>query len=321
MILNFSQIFFEFRCEKKTGRKPFFVSSNSPSFPPLTPPPLPPRRSPSHTPNQPTNRPIKPKVLIRRELEEAAKVLGERIRTKTASPEDSFELGVILLRKKLYTSALKSLERARSGWDGAPADLAQVHNAIGYANFQLNKLDAAVASYEAAVALQPGCVFLSFFSLHFSPSFLPLPPSSSSPVFLRSFLSLEAPLSFLSDAQHNTAPRTTPTKKTATSPRGTTSATPGRSAASGPRPPRPTPRRSRWTRPTPSRGRGPRPCGPGRAPTPPPRRGRPAGESEGVCVCERERWGGREGGRSRMRFPAARSFDVLFLVFFCLLSN
>lgn len=100
--------------------------------------------------------PTNSQVLIRRELEEAAKVLGERIRTKTASPEDSFELGVILLRKKLYTSALKNLERARSGWDGAPADLAQVHNAIGYANFQLNKLDAAVASYEAAVALQPG---------------------------------------------------------------------------------------------------------------------------------------------------------------------
>lgn len=97
-------------------------------------------------------------VLIRRELEEAAKVLGERIRTKTATPEDSFELGVILLRKKLYTSALKNLERARSSWDGAPADLAQVHNAIGYAQFQLNKLDAAVESYEAAVALQPGYV-------------------------------------------------------------------------------------------------------------------------------------------------------------------
>ena len=47
---------------------------------------------------------------IRRELEEAAKVLGERVRTGDASAADSFELGVILLRKKLYTSALKSLD-------------------------------------------------------------------------------------------------------------------------------------------------------------------------------------------------------------------
>jgi tetratricopeptide (TPR) repeat protein len=107
-------------------------------------------------PTQP--HPITPQVLIRRELEEAAKVLGERVRTGDASPADSFELGVILLRKKLYTSALKSLDRARATWDGADADLAQVLNAIGYANFQLNKLDAAVAAYKEAVALQPGYV-------------------------------------------------------------------------------------------------------------------------------------------------------------------
>ena len=99
-----------------------------------------------------------PQVLIRRELEEAAKVLGERVRTGDASPADSFELGVILLRKKLYTSALKSLDRARATWDGPDADLAQVLNAVGFANFQLNKLDAAIAAYGEAVALQPGYV-------------------------------------------------------------------------------------------------------------------------------------------------------------------
>lgn len=130
-------------------REPLFVESRN--FP------SPFRRTSAHPPPSTSSSSLPhTQVLIRRELEEAAKVLGERIRTKTASPEDSFELGVILLRKKLYTSALKNLERARSGWDGAPADLAQVHNAIGYANFQLNKLDAAVASYEAAVELQPG---------------------------------------------------------------------------------------------------------------------------------------------------------------------
>ena len=67
-------------------------------------------------------------------------------------------MGVILLRKKLYTSSLKSLVKARAGWGGADADLAQVHNAIGFANFQLNKLEPAVAAYRAATALQPGYV-------------------------------------------------------------------------------------------------------------------------------------------------------------------
>ena len=42
-------------------------------------------------------------MLIRRELEEAAKVLGDRVRQGSGTAEDFFELGVILLRKKLYT--------------------------------------------------------------------------------------------------------------------------------------------------------------------------------------------------------------------------
>ena len=113
-------------------------------------------------------------MLIRRELEEAAKVLGERIRTGDASAEvqpgrapaadsgavpewmfnllpsttppqhhdqqidrcrhrntfsgsqDYFELGVILLRKKLFTQATKNLEKAKKSWTGEPEELAQV---------------------------------------------------------------------------------------------------------------------------------------------------------------------------------------------------
>lgn len=97
-------------------------------------------------------------VLIRRELEEAAKVLGERVRTGEASSEDSFELGVILLRKKLFTQATKNLEKAKKGWQGEEEELAQVHNALGYAYFNMERVDDAVAEYQAAVALQPGYV-------------------------------------------------------------------------------------------------------------------------------------------------------------------
>ncbi len=97
-------------------------------------------------------------VLVRRELEEAAKVLGERVRTNTASAEDYFELGVILLRKKLYTQATRNLEKAKGNWQGAPEDLAQVHNALGYAYFNMQRYDSAVSEYRQAVALQPGYV-------------------------------------------------------------------------------------------------------------------------------------------------------------------
>jgi tetratricopeptide (TPR) repeat protein len=97
-------------------------------------------------------------VLIRNELEEAAKVLGDRVRAGEASSEDYFELGVILLRKKLFTQATKNLEKARKGWEGEGEELAQVHNALGYAYFNMDRVEEAEREYRAAVALQPGYV-------------------------------------------------------------------------------------------------------------------------------------------------------------------
>ena len=94
----------------------------------------------------------------RRELDEAAKSLGERIRTGEASCEDYFELGVILTRKKLYTQAAKNLERARRSWDGDEGELAQVHNALGFCYAATGRAAQAAAEYERAVALQPGYV-------------------------------------------------------------------------------------------------------------------------------------------------------------------
>lgn len=47
---------------------------------------------------------------------------------------------MILLRKKLYTQATKNLERALKGWTGEPEELAQVHNALGYAFFNMDKV-------------------------------------------------------------------------------------------------------------------------------------------------------------------------------------
>ena len=42
------------------------------------------------------------------------------------SMQDYYELGVILLRKKLFTQATKNLEKAKKTWDGEPDELAQV---------------------------------------------------------------------------------------------------------------------------------------------------------------------------------------------------
>lgn len=42
--------------------------------------------------------------------------------------QDYFELGVILLRKKLFTQATKNLEKAKKTWNGEPDELAQVRS-------------------------------------------------------------------------------------------------------------------------------------------------------------------------------------------------
>lgn len=97
-------------------------------------------------------------VLIRRELDEGAKQLGERIRTGDANCEDYFELGVILTRKRLYTQATKNLEKAKKVWDGEGSELAQVHNALGFCYMNMERVDESISEFRKAVELQPGYV-------------------------------------------------------------------------------------------------------------------------------------------------------------------
>jgi tetratricopeptide (TPR) repeat protein len=97
-------------------------------------------------------------VLIRRELDDQAKKMGERIRAGNASAEDYFEMGSILLRKKVFTQAVRNLQAAEANWDGDEQDLALVHNALGFGYSNTDKIDDAIVEYKKSVALQPGYV-------------------------------------------------------------------------------------------------------------------------------------------------------------------
>ncbi len=97
-------------------------------------------------------------VLVRRELETAAKALGERVRDGSATPEELFEIGCVMLRKKVFTQAVRHLEEALRTWDGEAEERAQVHNALGFALASQEKTAAALEQYRAAVGLQPGYV-------------------------------------------------------------------------------------------------------------------------------------------------------------------
>jgi len=97
-------------------------------------------------------------VLIRRELDDSAKKMGERIRAGNATAEEYFEMGSIMLRKKVFTQAVRNLKLAAEMWQGDQEDLAQIHNALGYGYLETEKLDASVAEVKKAVELQPGYV-------------------------------------------------------------------------------------------------------------------------------------------------------------------
>ena len=65
-------------------------------------------------------------VLIRRELDDSAKKMGERIRAGNATAEEYFEMGSIMLRKKVFTQAVRNLKLAAQMWEGDKEDLAQI---------------------------------------------------------------------------------------------------------------------------------------------------------------------------------------------------
>ncbi|KMZ65909.1 hypothetical protein ZOSMA_306G00140 [Zostera marina] len=97
-------------------------------------------------------------ALVRRELDLSAKELQEQVRSGESPAIGYFELGAVMLRRKIYPAAIKYLQQAIEKWDGDDQDLAQVHNALGVSYVRENKSDKAILQFEKAVKLQPGYV-------------------------------------------------------------------------------------------------------------------------------------------------------------------
>ncbi|KAJ4777139.1 Tetratricopeptide repeat (TPR)-like superfamily protein [Rhynchospora pubera] len=97
-------------------------------------------------------------VLVRRELDLSAKELQEQVRSGDASATEYFELGAVMLRRKVYAAAIKYLRQAIEKWDRGDQDLAQVYNALGVCYVRDDKLDRGIQQLEKAVKLQPGYV-------------------------------------------------------------------------------------------------------------------------------------------------------------------
>ena len=67
-------------------------------------------------------------------------------------------MGSIMLRKKVFTQAVRNLKLAAQMWEGDKEDLAQIHNALGFGYLSTDKVDEAISEFNKAVELTPGYV-------------------------------------------------------------------------------------------------------------------------------------------------------------------
>jgi len=91
-----------------------------------------------------------------RQLELVITDLQPKLQKEKGQPDEYYRLGSVYLSKKLYIKAISEFEKALKAGGG---DMAEVHNAIGFAYFSQQQYDLAIRKYKEAIALQPEYIF------------------------------------------------------------------------------------------------------------------------------------------------------------------
>jgi len=94
-------------------------------------------------------------VLRTRRTELSLTNLQQKLAKEKGSPEDYYELGSILLSKKLYTQAIVQFQKALKSKTLAPDLAALIYNALGYAYSTQDQYDLALRQYKEALKLVP----------------------------------------------------------------------------------------------------------------------------------------------------------------------
>jgi tetratricopeptide (TPR) repeat protein len=96
-------------------------------------------------------------VLRTRRTELTLTQLQRKLSQEPGSPEDYYELGSILLEKKLFTQAIFQFQKALKSKKLDPASeiAALIHNALGYAYAAQEQYDLAIREYKDALKIVP----------------------------------------------------------------------------------------------------------------------------------------------------------------------
>lgn len=94
-------------------------------------------------------------VLKTRKVESALSRLQSKLNKEKGTAEEYYELGSILLDKRLFSQAINQFQKAIKLETLEGQDLAAVYNAIGFAYFAQEQYDLAIRQYKEALKLLP----------------------------------------------------------------------------------------------------------------------------------------------------------------------
>ncbi|BAS57502.1 tetratricopeptide TPR_1 repeat-containing protein [Leptolyngbya boryana NIES-2135] len=94
-------------------------------------------------------------VLKTRRIESALSRLQSKLNKEKGTAEEYYELGSILLEKRLFTQAIAQFQKAIKLETLEGQDLAAVYNALGFAYFAQEQYDLAIKQYKEALKLLP----------------------------------------------------------------------------------------------------------------------------------------------------------------------
>jgi tetratricopeptide (TPR) repeat protein len=97
-------------------------------------------------------------VLQTRRVEKALSRLQKKLNKEKGTAEEYYELGSILLDKRLFAQAIAQFQKALKEETLEGQDLAAVYNALGFAYFAQEQFDLAIRNYKEALKLFPDYV-------------------------------------------------------------------------------------------------------------------------------------------------------------------
>ncbi len=97
-------------------------------------------------------------IVKTRKTENALGRLQKKLSKEKGTAQEYFELGSILLNKRVYSQAITAFQKSLKCSDLPAAESALVYNALGYAYFAQEQYDVAIRHYKDALKVNPAYV-------------------------------------------------------------------------------------------------------------------------------------------------------------------